>query len=100
MFKVVEIALAAHAGPDHSCTVGKGIGDTVDASEGEAGVAGEVFHKDKAHLIIKDGSRIGFPLFLQSRISWLLRSARLIQQPRYPTTLTAKELLNNWLTVA
>ena len=65
MFKVVEIALAAHAGPDHSCTVGKGIGDTVDASEGEAGVAGEVFHKDKAHLIIKDGSRIGFPLFLQ-----------------------------------
>ena len=63
---MVEVTLLAHASPYNLGGVGEGVGNAIDAGEGEAGVAGEVFHEYDAHLIVADGGEIPLAvLFVQ-----------------------------------
>ena len=52
VFEIVEIAFAAHADPYNLSGVGERERYVIDAGEGEASVAGKVFHEDEAHLVV------------------------------------------------
>lgn len=64
---MVEVALLAHALPDHLGGVGEAVGDTIDTRKCETGVAGEVFHEYNANLVVADGGEIPLAVFLEQQ---------------------------------
>ena len=79
VFEIIEIAFTAHADPYDLSGVGERERYVIDAGEGEASVAGEVFHEDEAHLIVSDGSVIAVPVYFE------------LQFPRFRTVVKRLE---------